>query len=165
MKKVHCDRRRQSEPGLRKVPPPAIPGTLSAPLAIVSRGSLVWAGDTFLAHPILGHWPLSTEIAPLLRQPHFAFYSAWPRLGPVRVALVPDVDHSRLPVTRKAAVQIRLPPLAVPLFQYAGAATSRASDEIRERVVKGGQDNHMLAPVGGDQAMNGKPWVSTLHPR
>jgi hypothetical protein len=42
--------------------------------------------------------------------------SAWPGLGPVRVTLVPDADHSRLPVTRKAAVQIRLPPLGVPLF-------------------------------------------------
>ena len=54
--------------------------------------------------------------------------SAWPPgLGQVWVRLVPDVDHSRLPVTRKAAVQIRLPALGVPLFPLGRPRHGRAT--------------------------------------
>ena len=43
---------------VRKVPPPAIPGTLSDPVAIVSRGSRESVAVLMDLDKLVGHWTL-----------------------------------------------------------------------------------------------------------
>src|SRR5690348_832025 len=80
--------------------------------------------------------------------------SGTPGLGPARVTLVPDVDHGRCPVIRVAGRSRSAAAIGRSVVR-AGPTTLRTGDEIckPKPCCFAGRDDHMLAPVGGDQAV------------